>query len=113
MDQVLATWLIGAGAFLVLLWAIRGPVKFLYNLTIKAHDVIELLYGDDKDGRLGLDKRLEAFEAEQTSQSTTLNGQSQTLLELRHELKPNGGSSMNDRLTRVEKHLDPDAPDNH
>lgn len=103
MSQELFTWLIGLGSFLVLLWAIRKPAVFIYRLIIKTHDVAELLNGTPE--KPGLDERLGVIEGQMQQQSYTLG-------ELRHELKPNGGSSMNDRLTRVEKHLNPDAPDN-
>lgn len=114
MNPILINWLIGLGGFLALLWVAKNPIKFLYNLTVKAHDLVELLYGDPSDPeKPGLDKRLTAFEEGQQSAANTLLQQSATLSEMRHELKPNGGSSMNDRLTRVEKVLNPSAPDNH
>lgn len=104
MSQELFTWLVGACGFAALCWAIRKPALFIYRLIIKIHDFLEQWFGSPDQP--GLPDRMKAVELQ-------MNQQSHTLGELRHELKPNGGSSMNDRLTRVEKHLNPEAPDNH
>lgn len=98
------SWAVGFFVFLGGLWAVRGPAKFIYTTLIRFHEFFEQWFGDEE--RTGIPKRLEALENQTHQQSFTLG-------ELRHELKPNGGSSMNDRLTRVEKHLNPEAPDNH
>lgn len=110
MSQELISWLIGAGAFLALCWAVRRPAKFIYQTIIKIHKFLDEWFGNDEHP--GMPQRMTAVEQAVVNNSTQMDQQSFTLGELRHELKPNGGSSMNDRLTRVEKHLNPSAPDN-
>jgi hypothetical protein len=111
MSQELINWLIGLGSFLVLCWTIRRPVKFMYQMLIKTHDFLEEWFGSPEHP--GMPDRMKAVEKTVGEVKEQTVQQSYTLGELRHELKPNGGSSMNDRLTRVEKHLNPEAPDNH
>lgn len=109
MQELLANpvfmWAVGMGGFLLFLWGIRAPLKFLYRTIIRTHEFLEQWFGEPGK-QPGIPERLAQLETVTSQQSFTLG-------ELRHELKPNSGSSMNDRLTRVEKILNPDAPDNH
>lgn len=92
-----------------ILWRMRGFFAAIARGVHRVHDFLDDWNGEParpgKDAEPGVMERLQVLEDKQDEQGDLID-------DMHHELKPNGGSSMNDRLTRVEKRLNPHAPDN-